>query len=317
LHGLVSIIIPAYNVEKYIGETIKSVINQTCGNWELIIINDGSTDDTADIAKKMAEKDPRIKLYSQENGGVSRARNKGLTLAQGDYIAFLDADDLWKTDFLEKLIHAKNDADLVYCGYELLSTDGKYKQRKNVFANGWMLPKYLQGISYIWTGSFIVDKKLLDNNHIDFTDGCVMGEDVEFMTKILTMAQTSSVPEYLAVHRCRPGSVTQSKWTIEKRIHSIHARIRGLNYVWENCRCIHEIDELLRQILAIKIINFLWNALKYRYYGDAMTLIDTTFANDLKRINKKTLKLKYALRYRIIMSKNILLWKAASFLDNL
>jgi glycosyltransferase involved in cell wall biosynthesis len=317
MYGLISVIMPAYNVEKYIGATIESVLNQTYQNWELIIINDGSTDDTADVAKKMAEKEPRIKLYSQENGGVSRARNKGLTLAQGDYIAFLDADDLWKPEFLEKLINAKDGARLVYCGYERLHTNGKCEQTKNNFANGWMLPQYLQGSSYFCMGTFIVDKKLLNDNNINFPDGCLFGQDVEFVMKILAIVQTNSVPEYLAIYRCRPGSATQSKWTIEKRIQSVHARIRGLEYIREHCVRINEIDELLRQLHATIIIKFLWFALKYGYYRDAMTLINTTFANDLGRINQTKLKFKYVFRYRIIMSKNILLWKTFSFLDNL
>jgi glycosyltransferase involved in cell wall biosynthesis len=317
MQGLVSIIMPAYNVEKYIGAAIESVINQTYANWELIIINDGSTDGTANVAKKMAEKNPRIKLYSQENGGIARARNKGLTFAQGEYIAFFDGDDLLKTEFLEKLIHAKDGANLVYCGYERLYPNGKCNKTKNNFANGWLLPEYLQGTSYFCNGTYIVDKKLLDDKNIKFADGCPFGQDIEFAMKILTTAQTKSVPEYLTMYRYRPGSVTKSKWTIEDRIQSVHARIRGLDYIREHCVRINEIDELLCQLHATIIIKFLWFALKYGYYSDAMTLINTTFANDLGRINQSKLKFKYVLRYRIIMSKNILLWKTFGFLDNL
>ncbi|MFK5976789.1 MAG: glycosyltransferase family A protein [Sulfurovum sp.] len=91
LSPLVSIITPAYNAEKYIAEAIESVIDQSYTNWELIIINDGSSDSTEDIIKSF--RDSRIKLINQSNGGVSSARNRGLKIARGEYITFLDADD--------------------------------------------------------------------------------------------------------------------------------------------------------------------------------------------------------------------------------
>lgn len=98
----ISIIMPAFNAEKYIEEAVNSVINQTLNNWELIIINDGSTDGTEIIAGKYVAVDSRIKLISQENKKLGAARNTGIVNAKGDWIAFLDADDLWVPDKLEK-----------------------------------------------------------------------------------------------------------------------------------------------------------------------------------------------------------------------
>ncbi len=95
----ISIIIPAYNAEKTIGETVDSVQNQTLSDWELIIINDGSTDNTLSILNPI--KDSRIKIFSYPNAGVAVARNRGISKARGNYIAFLDADDLWTPDKLE------------------------------------------------------------------------------------------------------------------------------------------------------------------------------------------------------------------------
>lgn len=99
----VSIITPAYNAEKYLCATIESVQKQTCQNWELIIVDDCSTDKTNDIAKGYAKKDPRIMVIkAPKNGGVAAARNIGLENATGDFIAFVDSDDLWKPEKLEK-----------------------------------------------------------------------------------------------------------------------------------------------------------------------------------------------------------------------
>lgn len=100
--GLVSIITPCYNGAKYIGETIDSVISQTYPDWEMIIVDDGSKDNSAQIVREYAEKDSRITLVQQENAGSAAARNNGIRRAEGQYIALLDADDLWHPDFLEK-----------------------------------------------------------------------------------------------------------------------------------------------------------------------------------------------------------------------
>jgi len=97
---MTSIIIPAYNADKYISETINSVLSQSYADWELIIVDDGSTDKTAEIVKQFCKKDNRIKYYYQKNSGVSVARNFGLNKAKGEYISFLDADDIWLNDFL-------------------------------------------------------------------------------------------------------------------------------------------------------------------------------------------------------------------------
>jgi teichuronic acid biosynthesis glycosyltransferase TuaG len=114
---VVSVIMPAFNAGKYIEESINSVINQTFNNWELIIINDGSTDDTMTIANKYVSADQRIKLINQENKRLGAARNTGITNATGAWIAFLDADDLWVSDKLEKqlaIADSKPEAGVIF-----------------------------------------------------------------------------------------------------------------------------------------------------------------------------------------------------------
>lgn len=117
---LVSVIMPMYNSEKYIEESIQSVINQTYFLWELIIIDDGSKDQSVNIVEKYAKADKRVKLVkSKKNLGVAKARNQGIKLAQGRYIAFLDSDDIWLPDKLEHQINfmEEKQAPIAYTQY--------------------------------------------------------------------------------------------------------------------------------------------------------------------------------------------------------
>lgn len=120
---LISVIIPVYGVEKYIRQCLDSVINQSYKNLEIIVINDGTKDRSAEIAKEYAVKDTRIKVYDYENGGVSTARNRGLELAKGDYISFVDGDDWLHPDFYKTLSEAleTNHADIAKCS--IIETD--------------------------------------------------------------------------------------------------------------------------------------------------------------------------------------------------
>ena len=101
---MVSVILPAYNAEKYIADSIKSVISQSFTDWELLIVDDGSTDSTPRLCDGFASSDPRIRVFHRHNAGVSAARNFGLDSAQGEYITFLDADDILHPEFLSSLI---------------------------------------------------------------------------------------------------------------------------------------------------------------------------------------------------------------------
>lgn len=112
----VSIITPLYNGERFVGKTIESVLAQTYQDWEMIIINDGSSDRSPEICREYATRDARIKVYNQPNGGSAAARNNGIRRAVGRYIALLDADDTWMPYFLETQLELmkKNDATLVF-----------------------------------------------------------------------------------------------------------------------------------------------------------------------------------------------------------
>lgn len=122
---LVSVVMPCFNAAVHLPKSVGSVLAQTFADWELIAIDDGSTDGT--LAWLRAQSDPRIRVLSQPNQGVSRARNAGLAAARGRYVAFLDADDTWAPSFLEKMsaaLASRPDAVLAYCGWQNLGLPG-------------------------------------------------------------------------------------------------------------------------------------------------------------------------------------------------
>ncbi|MBI4782353.1 MAG: glycosyltransferase [Oscillatoriophycideae cyanobacterium NC_groundwater_1537_Pr4_S-0.65um_50_18] len=142
---VVSVVIPAYNAEKTILETIESVRKQSLSNFEIIVINDGSTDSTIDLVKSID--DSRIKVFSYENGGLSIARNRGISLAQGEFIAFLDADDLWTSDKLElqvQALHENSDAGVAYSWTYFMDEVGQsFHKGESIFFEGNVLADLL------------------------------------------------------------------------------------------------------------------------------------------------------------------------------
>lgn len=131
---LISVIVPVYNVEKFLPYCMNSIINQTYQNLEIILINDGSTDNSKHICEKYATKDSRIKLINQENQGLSMARNAGLKQAKGEYISFIDSDDVISLEFYEQLLDLmlKTQADIVECGLVKVKEEGIIKDNFKV-----------------------------------------------------------------------------------------------------------------------------------------------------------------------------------------
>lgn len=141
----VSIIIPAYNCGKYLAETLDSVLAQTYENWECIIIDDGSTDDTAIIAQKYCNRSPQLKYYYQDNQGPATARNNGIAQTSGEYILPLDGDDIIGKTYIEKCVNhflSFPQAKLIYCKAQLFGTE----------QGAWELPDYNYE-SFIWYNS--------------------------------------------------------------------------------------------------------------------------------------------------------------------
>ncbi len=124
---MVSVVMPAYNAERFVGEAIVSVLSQAYGDWELIVVDDSSADATCEVASEAIAGEPRARLVSnRENLGVARTRNRGISLANGRYVALLDADDYWLPGKLATQVELaeRTHADMVYCSYSIVGEDG-------------------------------------------------------------------------------------------------------------------------------------------------------------------------------------------------
>lgn len=178
---LVSIIIPAFNAAPYIRQTVYSALNQTYRNVEIIIMNDGSTDNSEEIILQLQKEDTRIKYYYKTNSGVSDTRNKGIALAQGGYLAFLDADDVWKPDNLEKKINA-----IRQTGKKWVFSDLEYIDEHNrpmVVQKNNFRPYNIRDNLLLWDGDVVPGPC---SNIIATRE--LFGEDVRFDTKISSPA---------------------------------------------------------------------------------------------------------------------------------
>ncbi len=191
---LLSIIIPAYNVERFISRTLEMLISQNLDGCEVIVVNDGSKDNTLEIAKNIAQKDSRIKVVSQENKGVSVARNVGMEHASGKYIYFMDSDDTLTggtLDFWRELLHENSNLKMYGFGYKSVSENGKEKKYiykkfdKKTIENPLLKQIFLTKKICFNIFSCIYESSFLCENNLHFTLGLKIGEDVEFILKAL------------------------------------------------------------------------------------------------------------------------------------
>jgi hypothetical protein len=158
-NGMVTVIVPCYNYAHFLSETLDSVLAQSYTNWECIIVDDGSTDNTKEVADTYIKKDPRFKYIHQTNQGLSAARNKGIELAKGEFIQLLDSDDLITP---EKLRHqatcfsSNADVDMIYSNYNLMEADGK--KRWSVDASYWIDMKHtpFKEFLHYWEKGFTI-----------------------------------------------------------------------------------------------------------------------------------------------------------------
>jgi len=211
---LVSILMPVFNGERYIAPAIESVLRQTYPDWELIVVNDGSTDQTASIVSRYA--DQRIKLIHQANRGEAAARNTALDHARGEFIASLDADDLYQPNHLEGTIKAlqnQRNLDAVY-------TDGYNVDRGDVFLTP--LSTYRRGpfVGSIFAevarasdvfgppGCVVLRSDLVFDHHLRFDTDIVIGADWDFLIRYSALAQFGYVDQATYLYRIHPGNVT-------------------------------------------------------------------------------------------------------------
>ena len=189
----VSIIIPVYNSDKYLYKLLDSVLNQTYKNIEIILINDGSTDNSDEICSVFSLRDERIIYKKQANEGVSSARNKGIDIATGRYLIFIDSDDIPLKNYVEVLVNKmiSEKVDLVYSSYRMIKNGDKYVDfvLNNELINESSLPKKIYGITKELPNApwgKIFDINLIRNYNIRFPIGVPYAEDSIFLYKYLS-----------------------------------------------------------------------------------------------------------------------------------
>lgn len=184
---MISIIVPIYNVSNYLGECLQSIKRQTYKDFEVLCVDDGSTDNSADIVRRFAEDDKRIKLYQQSNSGVSVARNLGLKHSQGEFICFVDADDMIASDYLSVMYKFCKGGDFAVCSYTKKDTQLGKKQIK---CSKYDVRTFISNIidesiehPNLWAMMF--KSEVIKSNNLGFYPGCVRNEDTEFYMKYL------------------------------------------------------------------------------------------------------------------------------------
>ncbi|MDF2635817.1 MAG: glycosyl transferase family 2 [Pelosinus sp.] len=318
--NLVSIVVPAYNVGPFIRETLETIQKQTVSNWEAIIVDDGSTDNTVEVIRDFIQHDDRFRLICQSNGGVSKARNTGLSNALGTYLAFLDGDDMWKPEFLEELLAAfrENNINMAYCGYTHLYANGLKRKFSYPYASGNILVPVIQGETQIHIGAIMVKKELVDRLQIQFTEGCLVGQDQEFIWKLVAAAMVQAVPKELMIYRIRNGSAITAKWNWQKHIHAIHGFKRAAESIlFQPCsQCDkQELQQILYRRVAYKLYKFLWRMIKNGYEDEALQIKNNKEYNMyLTYLDASQLKAVDKVKYRIVFSENEILWKLARLL---
>jgi len=230
-NSLVSVIMPAFNAENFIEIAVESVIAQTYSNWELFIIDDASTDATFSKAEKLAKQDSRIKiLQNQKNSGTGVSRNKGIKAAQGDFIAFLDADDQWKPKKLEIQLETMQEQDASVCFSSYLQMDEIGNSRDEII-------EALPILTY---------QKLLKSNYLGNLTGIYSVKKLGkiyapkirkrqdwalWLEAVKKSGPAIGIQQCLAKYRIRKGSISRNKLELLKYNFNIYYKILGFNFI--------------------------------------------------------------------------------------
>lgn len=243
MNELVSIVMPVYQAEEYLEETIRSVQEQTYDNWELIAVDDHSADGSFQLLASMAQKDGRIRpVRLERNGGAARARNAGTKLARGRYLAFLDADDLWRPrklelelDFLTEKQKECGEAGFVFTSYEFGDSQAR-GNGKIVHAPEQLTYRQALSRTVIFTSTVLFDLTKIDRELALMPE--VKSEDTATWWRILREGHTAwGLDENLAIYRRPARSLSSNKLEALRRIWNLYRR-EGLSLVksaWYFC----------------------------------------------------------------------------------
>ncbi len=228
-NSLISVLMPVYNVKEYLNMAVDSVLNQTFTNFELIIINDGSTDSSGTIAEEYQKKDSRVKVYHIENRGLANARNLALSYAKGDYITFVDSDDAIKEDYLECLYNniIRYDADIAICSfyryvegekmYYFPSLEEGYDTKlftgTELYQN-YYNPTNAYNIILVVAWGKLIKKELFRN--LSFPNGKIHEDSLTIYKLYFLTDKVVYVNRHLYMYRIRSNSIMSGNWTRDK-----------------------------------------------------------------------------------------------------
>ena len=227
---LVSIITPSYNSSKFIEETIASVQAQTYSYWEMLITDDGSTDNSFEIIKKICKKDSRIKLFSIKNAGPAIARNNSIKHAKGKYIAFIDSDDLWMSEFLSTSIKFITKSEgFIFSSYKRCNETTLKEQYKD-----FIVPENVTYMDILKTNSISCLTAFIDIEKLgkEFMPEVLYRQDMGLWLKYLKKINyAKGIKETLAIYRIRDNSHSRNKKKLLKPQWYFYRHVENLSLV--------------------------------------------------------------------------------------
>lgn len=249
-NGLISIVVPVYQVERFIQETIEAVQKQTYENWELLLVDDCSKDKSCALIEEKAAKDERIRLIRQEtNQGAAAARNSGIRHAEGRYLCFLDSDDLWEYDKLECELQfmQEKQAGFVFTGYEFADEYGKGLGK---------IVRVPEEISYsealknttIFTSTVMIDRSKIKDEDIFMPK--IASEDTATWWHLLKVyGKAYGLDKNLVKYRRSANTLSSNKVEAIKRIWKLYRKQERLNVIYSAyCMCFWALRAVLRRV---------------------------------------------------------------------
>lgn len=300
--SLVSIIVPVYNAAKYLPQCLNSLLAQTYANFEVICINDGSTDNSLQILENYRQTDARIKVFSKENGGLSLARNYGLDLAKGEYVCFLDSDDFVCTSFLEIMQKEIQNVDVVACSYQNVDETAAFFSDKVEFsyiAKNWNATEYFSQSKDMGLTAWgkLYRREVL--NGYKFDENCFFSEDVLFHAAVFAQnLKLKVIDAPLVYYRYAPNSLLHAKASVRK--------VMSLLNVAEKISLEYKNSSLWSDIYMNRVVKSVSNALKYAARCADKNGLNTQFIPKLKQMRQKQ-NLSFS---GLSFSKKIALFKA-------
>ena len=210
---LVSIVIPTYNREDFIEEAVDSVISQTYKNWELFIVDDGSTDNTEGVVKKYLT-DSRVSYHKKENGGQSSGRNFGYKISSGEFIAFLDSDNYWHAERLEKSVNAANDnpdCGVIYADNITVDEQGNEMHRDIMRRYSGDITAKLMYDNFVTINTSMIKRECIEVMGL-LDESFRRAPDYEFWLRLSTKYKFYYLPEFVAYYREFPGQISADKY---------------------------------------------------------------------------------------------------------